>query len=144
MTVYYVQSIGLVSREMQRWATAPVLRKQALRWQLYDENKDNNHHNHSSHLLSTCCVPGIALSTLIHSPLQLMGETTFSPALWPSATDLSTLPWALDVLPPQGLALFPLPGLFFAQMSMSHSLISFRFLLKYHVIWRPVLIWSPR
>lgn len=100
-----------------------MLRKQG-DWQLYDENRDNNHHNHISFTEHLLC-------TLTHSPLQL-----FSPALWPLAIDLSTflLPWGMVLT--QGLAQLPLPGLFFAQMSMSHSLTSFRFLLKYPCIWQ--------
>ena len=43
-----------------------------------------------------------------------MDETVFSLALWPLVIDLSTLPRAQDVLVPQGLGLFPLPGLFCA------------------------------
>ena len=68
-----------------------------------------------------CWAPAVYQACSNRQSLITSSETISSPVLWPSITDFLALPWACDVLPPQGLALFPLPGPSFTPKSMSRS-----------------------
>ena len=111
-----MHSSSLVSR-MQRWSSAPGLQKLCA-WCLQVKNRNNKQNNHGSHLLSTCCIPGLELDALTSNLIS--GEAFSSLVLLPSITDFFFFLEHLGVLPPRGLAPFPLSELSFTHKSTSH------------------------
>ena len=126
-----MHSSSLVSR-MQRWSSAPGLQKLGA-WCLQVKNRNNKQNNHGSHLLSTCCIPGLELDALTRNLIS--GEAFSSLVLLPSITDFFVLPWTSGCAPASGsCTISSLWTVLHPQIHVSF-VHSCRILFKYPFIW---------